>query len=114
MRVVKAEEELLEFDNGDTITSDWSPSCCEYNYADFSAIMDEELRNCEFDSVSFGRRQDGIGFNLIFHGLPHKRMEKYDKTYFVPCYSDQNGWYSSELTIYHNGKEVYSLNGDVR
>lgn len=40
MKIVKAEQEYLEFSDGTTITSYHSAQCCEYNYADFSQIDD--------------------------------------------------------------------------
>lgn len=31
------------------------------------------------------------------------------KLFFVPCYSEQNGYYSSDIEIYFNGKKVLQL-----
>lgn len=113
MRFLSAEDALMKFDDGTTITSDYSPICCEYNYADFSACVDDELRNNEFDSIALGSVVEDAGFNLIIKGLPHKILGKYDKTYFVPCYSEQNGYYSNNLTIYINNIPVCNLDAEL-
>lgn len=39
---------------------------------------------------------DGSGFRFGDNRMMH----------FVPCYSDQNGYYSDEIDIYYNGEKV--------
>ena len=29
-----------------------------------------------------------------------------NKSFFVPCYTEQNGYYSGDVDIYYNGKPV--------
>lgn len=100
MRIVSAKEESLKFSDGSEIISDHCQDCCEYNYADFSVLeIDPELMENEFVGVAIGRVIEDEGFNLIFFGLPHKTLGTYNKTVFIPCYSCQNGYYSSDVEI---------------
>lgn len=117
MHVITAQKELLKFNDGSKFVSSWEYDCCEYNYADFSIIaLDSEIMNNEFESVCFGRVEDEAGFTLLFKGLPHKTLGTYTKHVFVPCYSDQNGYYTTELEVSHydaKGKETIFLNCDM-
>lgn len=100
MQVVKAQEELLEFNDGSKFISDWERDCCEHNYADFSVItLDPEIMGNEFSKVTFGKVVDKAGFILKFHGLPHPVLGTYTKKVFIPCYSEQNGYYTIELSV---------------
>ena len=40
MKIKIFERGYLEFDNGSYISSEHSPDCCEYNYADFTQLDD--------------------------------------------------------------------------
>ena len=95
IKVVRAEQEYLEFSDGSTITSRHEADCCEYNYADFSAI-DDLAREWEFEHpILFEESEYGFRFG------------NKDKMVFVPCYSDQNGFYSDSVDIYYNDKPVF-------
>lgn len=96
-KIIKLEENLIKFDDGTTITADHSQDCCEYNYADCERVddiakyTDFDTANLEFEAV------EGSGFRF---------GNKPGKMFFVPCYSEQNGYYSSDVDIYLNG-ELY-------
>lgn len=95
IKVVRAEEEYLEFSDGSTITSHHDPDCCEYNYADFTQI-DDLAREWEFEHpILFEESEYGFRFG------------NKDKMVFVPCYSNQNGYYSYSVSIYYNGNPVF-------
>lgn len=94
-------EKYIEFSNGKKLTFDYDEfDLCKYNYADFMQIDDiakdtvfyenelvfEAVVNC---GIRFGNR----GGNMIF----------------VPCYSNQNGNYSSSVDIYYDNKLVLHL-----
>ena len=79
----------IVFDDNTVINAEHCPDCCENNYADFEQIDDVALNytfkgNIEFEAV------DGSGFRF-----GDSRMK-----FFVPCYSEQNGYYSSDIDIY--------------
>ena len=103
MKIKSVEEEKLVFDNGFTITSDHAQDCCEYNYADFPQLDDIAMAT-DFDPDLKFEAVEGAGFRFGNEG----------KMFFVPCYSDQNGYYSSDIEIYYNGKQVLHFEAEER
>jgi hypothetical protein len=98
-KIIITEQEHLEFTDGTTITSYHEPDCCEYNYADFEQV-DDIARNYDFDTSKLRfEKVDGQGF----------RFGDDKQMFFVPCYSDQNGWYSDRVDIYLNNDFVFEL-----
>lgn len=95
MRILNVTEYSIEFDNGNKITFDHDQDCCEFNYADFEQL-DSLAREVDFsEPLMFESCEYGFRF-----GNPPINM------FFVPCYSEQNGYYSNELDIWYDGKEV--------
>lgn len=95
MRITKVSSYGIWFDTGDNITCDHEQNCCEHNYADFMQI-DDIARNTEFKKPLTFEFVDGIGF----------RFGNENKMFFVPCYSEQNGYYSDYIDILFNGRIV--------
>jgi hypothetical protein len=94
------EENLLVFDDGTQITCDHVPDCCEYNYARFEDI-DDIAKTTDFDTSNLAvETVENAGFR--FGNQPNKM-------FFVPCYSSQNGYYSCNLDIYINNRQVASV-----
>lgn len=96
IKIASAETETLTFTDGTCLESRHDPDCCEYNYADFSQV-DDLAREWEFEHPLMFESCDG-GF----------RFGNENKMVFVPCYSIQNGYYSYDVDILLNGKEVLS------
>lgn len=98
MKIVKVDEDGIYFDNGKAITYWHNQDCCEYNYADFNQIDDLALKT-EFDE------------DLKFEGIDEAgfRFGNENKMFFIPCYSEQNGYYSSDIEIYYNDIEVLNV-----
>lgn len=116
MRITEVDENRLAFDNGRTITCDHCADCCERNYADFEAIMDDELRECDFEDIDVLPAEDSTGeggFFVVFKGMPHKAMGTYDKRCWVPCYSEQDGYYTTELDVYVDDGFCFSLDCEI-
>lgn len=96
MKITKVTEEYIQFNNGKKITFDHEQDCCEYNYADFLQIddlaLDQEFKEpLDFEIVE--------GFGFRFGNLPFKM-------YGVPCYTEQNGYYTKDIDIYYDGNKV--------
>lgn len=85
----------IQFDDGRKITYSHEQDCCECNYADFKAI-DDLSYNIAFNQPLRFQKVDGAGF----------RFGNYTYMVFVPCYSEQNGYYDDTVTIIYDGKEV--------
>lgn len=92
MKIKSIDETAVVFDNGNIITFGHEQDCCECNYADFPQI-DDIARSWEFDENLDFEAIEYAGFR--FGNLPNKMV-------FVPCYSEQNGYYSSDIEIYYN------------
>ena len=100
MKIKEVNENAILFDNGNTITFDHCQDCCEHNYADFSQL--EELAfETEFDEDLVFEEVEKSGFRF---GNRNGYM------FFVPCYSEQNGYYTTELDIYFNGQHMINFN----
>lgn len=104
MRIKEINENEIVFDNGNTITFGHEQDCCERNYADFQQI-DDIARGWKFDENLDFEAIENAGFR--FGNLPNKMV-------FVPCYSDQNGYYSSDIQIYYNNIQKLYFNAEER
>lgn len=102
MKIVEVNYEEVVFDNGSTIWYDHSQSCCEENYADFKQIEDAAM-NWEFDEDLQFEMVEDYGFRFGSGG----------RMFFIPCYSQQNGFYSTNLNIYYNGQCVGDLHAEL-
>lgn len=104
MRIKQVDVYSIEFDNGNEITYNHIQDCCENNYADFIQI-DESLVEYDYDfneNLEFEKVGDsGFRFGSDEHWI------------FVPCYSEQDGWYSTDVDIYYNDKLVLSTECEV-
>lgn len=106
MKIEKWNDDCIWFTDGSTISYDHYQECCEYNWADFSVLevfyQDEEFNNFEIIPVN------EYGFLLSLE-LPTPDWWVCDytptKKIFIPCYSEQNGYYSSDITIIIRGPE---------
>ena len=114
MKIKKWNDDYIWFTDGSTISYDHIQDCCEYNWADFSVLetfyQDEEFEDFEIIPV------DECGF-LLSLKLPTPDPWYYNytpsKKIFIPCYSDQNGYYTSDLTIIIRGPEREPKNIDL-
>ena len=98
IRIIKVDDECIEFDNGSKIEYDHCPDCCEWNYADFSQL-EELARKTSFTLPLSFEIVENSGF----------RFGNYGKMFFVPCYSEQNGYYSNDIDIYFNKQRVLNF-----
>lgn len=99
MKIKSVTDAGIVFDNGDTIRYFHDQDCCESNYADFEQL-DDIARNYEFKG------------KLTFEAVPKAGFRFGDhpsRMFFVPCYSVQNGYYSTDVDILYNGETVLDL-----
>lgn len=70
-----------------------------------------EVAKTMFRSGNFGCAA-GDDEELLFEAVDEAgfRFGNEGNMFFVPCYSEQNGYYSTDLQIFYNGEEVLSLN----
>lgn len=103
MKIRTVTDETIVFDNGNVISFDHAQDCCEYNYADFS-ILNPCVVNYDYD----------FDENLVFIGVDELGFKFGSDGHwiFIPCYSEQNGYYTTDIDIYYNGKKI--LNFDAQ
>ena len=102
MKIKNVTDNFIEFDNGNKITYKHDQDCCEYNYADFS-ILNENNVNYSFNF------NPELTFDFIYGmGFRFGSVDTYGNMHwiFIPCYSEQNGYYSDNIDICYNDKVV--------
>lgn len=95
MKIKAVTDEYIEFTNGNKITYSHLHDCCEDNYADFRQI-EESAFDYEFtEPLVFEMAKD--------QGFRFGNYKYVSNMYFIPCYSYQNGYYSTDLEIHYSG-----------
>lgn len=94
--------DIIKFDNGVEIECYHSQECCEDVYADCKSI-DDLVENLEFDTNTLIFEALNTGFRF---GNNSSNMT------FVPCYNEQNGYYSGNITVFLK-KSVISFETDI-
>ena len=110
MKVIKSEDNLLEFDTGVSIVGEGDIDCCAYNYLDFAQLP----VGSELPDMSVGELVDAI--SLKDDGFTVKDRDAVPK--WVQARSVQNGYYSHRTTLHIKGGgldvQVGDLNGKER
>ncbi len=100
MKIVSVTDDFIEFNDGRRITYDHEQDCCEWNYADFKQL-DDLARDYDYDS------------ELQFEGCEYGfRFGDKRRMFYVPCYSSQNGYYTTAVDVYFDGKCVLNTEGE--
>lgn len=102
MKITSITNNWIEFDNGKKITFDHDQDCCEDNYADFNQL-DTIGRSFDFQEPLYFEAVQDSGF----------RFGNKDAMFFIPCYSYQNGYYTTQIDIYYNNVMVLSFNAEM-
>lgn len=104
MRIVNITEDEILFDNGNRITYHHVRDCSECNWADFLYLETQMdiLKTMDFTEDLVFEFVDGFGFRF----KSNNHSDYYDYWIVVPCYSDQNSYYSSDIDIYYCDKPV--------
>ena len=108
IKITNITDEAIEFSDGSRITFDHSQDCCEWNWADFSQL-DDLARAYNFQLPLRFEAVQNSGF----------RFGDSRRMFFVPCYSDQNGYYTDEIDIYythfkHGNEPVLAFGAECR
>lgn len=94
-KIEKIEKEGIYLSNGYKIVDCHRQDCCEDVYADWNYLNMKDLIGGE---INLNLSQtitpvDKAGFKIKI------RDRWYNFDYFVPCYNQQNGYYSAELKL---------------
>lgn len=105
MKITKISNEMIKFDNDFELTYYHEQDCCESVYADFKILKAYNLStvtgkkiniyNIDFeeDIKKLIECVEGQGFNMV---------SKIGEKFFIPCYNEQNGYYSDNLELILN------------
>ena len=95
--------DYLTFSDGTRISSEHDQDCCESHYLSFSDLKVDDFEGLFFDfSGDFFERVEDYGIRLIpIEGHPIS----------IPGYADNNGYYSSNLTLVVEGP--FAKNYDI-
>lgn len=106
MKIKKVTENEIIFTNGKCIYFEhFFQDCCEVNYADFTQV-ELSAYDVEFDENNMiFEESDDFGFRFGSVNTP---------MFFIPCYSDQNGYYDSSVDIWYDGRKVLVADGEIR
>lgn len=90
IKIKEINEKEIIFSDGSCITYGHEQDCCEYNYADFAQI-DDLARSYTYNTpLKFEKCEGGFRFG-------DARV-----MFFVPCYSEQNGYYTTDIDIFYS------------
>ena len=81
--ITEITDDRITLSNECYIKATHEQDCCEHNYADFKGLLDTSIMGVEHRIICFDHWEGGIRIN----------------GYAVNCYSDQNGYYSTEITF---------------
>lgn len=102
MKIKKINEENIIFDNGYKLEYYHKQDCCEWVYADFAVLKSYNVstktgKRIKIEDIDFCESLEelisgieNMGFNMI---------SKIGEKFFVPCYNEQNGYYSDKLEL---------------
>ena len=98
-KIAEITEEHIKFTNGFVITYFHDQDWCEWNYAQFDALDDIAKEATFVGNLDF---EEVPGYGFKFGNKPCNM-------HFVPCYSEQNGYYSSDVEILLNGYRILTV-----
>lgn len=102
IKIIDINDDAIIFDDDSQITYDHDYDCCEHNYADFSQLEDLAKETVFDRDLSFEACSGGFRF-----GNP-------GKMFYIPCYSEQNGYYTTEIDIYYNKNRMLRFNAQEK
>ena len=102
MKIKEINENSIIFDNGYKLEYYHEQDCCEIVYADFEVLKNYNVstktgKNIKIEEIEFSEnlREFAVGIEKMGFNMISKIGEKF----FIPCYNDQNGYYSSDLEL---------------
>lgn len=113
MKIKNINETSIIFDNGYELEAFHDRDCCEEVYADFSVLPNYNVSNITGKTINIREIDFEENLNKLVKGIEGQGfnlISKIGENFFVPCYNEQNGYYSSNLTLFlHKGKETLDI-----
>jgi len=113
VKIKNITESNIIFDNGYELEAFHDRDCCEDVYADFSVLQTYNVSNRTGNTINIREIDFEENLNKLVKGIEGQGfnlISKIGENFFVPCYNEQNGYYSSNLTlILHKQEEKETL-----
>lgn len=116
MRIKEINEEGILFDNGYKLIAYHEQDCCENVYADFEILKTYNVSTRTGKSIKIQEIDFNENLEELIQGIKEQgfnMVSKIEERFFVPCYNEQNGYYSNnlELILYKNNniKEILDI-----
>lgn len=102
MKIKEINEKNIIFDNGYKLEYYHEQDCCEMVYADFEVLKSYNVstktgKNIKIEEIDFSENLKEIAVGVEKMGF--NMISKIGEKFFIPCYNDQNGYYSSDLEL---------------
>lgn len=119
MKIKEIKEDKIIFDNGYELEHYHEQDCCEHVYADFEILKDYNVstktgKTIDIKEIDF--RESLVELIEGVKGQGFNMLSKIEEKFFVPCYNEQNGYYSSDLRLIlhkEKGKEIMDISDCV-
>ena len=105
-QVVKLDEYSIEFDNGMMLVSEHESDCCEHHWLDFTTLSIEDFKGLEFDLST-----DSFFTRIPDYGIELNPIKGHSVR--IAGYGSNNGYYSSELTLFIYDGKGFSQRFDI-
>lgn len=113
MKIKSINENNIIFDNDYKLEAFHDQDCCEEVYADFSVLQTYNVSNITGKTINIREIDFEENLNKLVKGIEGQGfnlISKIGENFFVPCYNEQNGYYSSNLElILHKNKNTETL-----
>lgn len=106
MKIIAWDTDDIYFSDSSFICYEHEADCCEYNYADFG-VLSTFYHGEEFSSVFIEAKEKGF----LLHLRDVAQFKQFGETMkiWIPCYSDQSGYYSADLTVFYCDKKEHVI-----
>ena len=102
MKIKEINEEKIVFDNGYELEYYHEQDCCEQVYADFDILKDYNISTKTGKIINIKDIDFEEHLEYLIQGIENEgfnMISKIGEEFFIPCYNNQNGYYSSELEL---------------
>lgn len=99
---IKSIGEALKFDNGMVMETYHETECSEADWADFSVLAMYNVSTVTGEEINIFQvefDEDIKNSIVLVPDMGFKLVAKNGDKFFIPCYSDNNGCYSADLTL---------------
>ena len=102
MKIEKINDCGIIFNNGTKLSHYHRQDCCENVYADWEYLKQYNVLPSTGETISIYDIEfdDSITNNIDYEkNMGIKLISKTGDKWFIPCYNEQNGYYSSNLSL---------------